>query len=246
MRSVILFAVVVVSSCTPPVEPTPDAGRTIDTSCGLDCEAQQEYGLILDRCFEYSKSATQRASPPDLGVYVRRVFTLEGDVPTIEVVYYRGGGNIAATDFFTLPDGALTLVRRSPTGATSLTYLQDNKVDGVTWLTSGAVVGARIETARDARLGDDVTGTQYRVDVVEAVAADLNTVDAGVETDGGIKLLFGETPAHYYDSQRVFVPGLGFVRLTPSAAIVQDVPHYLQSVRDIDRDAGTPTCGLGD
>lgn len=246
MRSPAALAVAALAFCAcpePQKEPV-DAGP--DTSCGLDCAAQREFGLTFKRCFEFSPSPALPEYPQTFAIYVKGLFTLEGDVDTIEVQYL-SSGQIRGQDFFTLPGGTLTLARRI-SGGSSATYLNNGVVDGVQWLPMGTIAGAQIDTTRDERLSSGTTteDVEYRVTTLAPSAGDLTTVDASIDTDGGYVMIFNSTPAAKSDTQRVFVPGLGFTRVTPSPSIIAGgVPYYLQAVRDIDLDAGTDPCSLG-
>ncbi len=246
MRSSAALAVAALAfcACPQPHHEVPDAGP--DTSCGLDCAAQAEFGLQFKRCFEFSSNPTTVEYPQAFAIYVKGLFKLEGDVQTIEVDYL-SSGQIKGQDFFTLPNGTLTLARRI-SGGSSATYLQNGVVDGVQWLPAGTIAGAEIDTTRDERLSTGATteGVQYRITTVEASPADLTTLDPGISTDGGYSMIFNNTPAAKSDTQRIFVPGVGFTRVTPSSTIiVGGVPYYLQKIRDIDLDAGTDPCSLG-
>lgn len=246
MRSSAALAVAALAFCAcpqPHQEPV-DAGP--DTSCGLDCAAQNEFGLTFKRCFEFSSSSTVAEYPQTYAIYVKGLFTLEGNVQTIEVDYY-SSGQIKGQDFFTLPGGTLTLARRI-SGGSSATYLKDNAVDGVQWLPMGTIAGAEIDTTRDERLstGTTNTGVSYRITTVEASPGELTTLNPAIATDGGFSMIFNSTPAAKSDTQRIFVPGVGFTRVTPSSTIIAGgVPYYLQNIRDIDLDAGTDPCSLG-
>lgn len=218
-----------------------DAGP--DTNCGLDCSAQDEFGLTLKRCFEFSSSPTAAESPQTYAIYVKGLFTLEGNVPSIEVDYL-SSGQLKGQDFFTLSGGTLKLARRI-TGTSSATYLINGAIDGVQWLPSGTIAGAQIDTTRDERLSDGgLNDVEYRVTTVTASPSELTTVKPAISTDGGFTMIFNTTPAANSDAQRVFVPGTGFIRVTPSTSIIAGgVPYYLQNIRDID--AGADPCSLG-
>ena len=56
MRLFVLSLLLVLTACGP-VKPTTDGG-SVDDSCGIDCVSQNRYGLIANRCFEYSVSDT--------------------------------------------------------------------------------------------------------------------------------------------------------------------------------------------
>ena len=122
------FLALVAAACTPP--PKPPACPDVDSSCGIDCAVQQKFGLIENRCFEYSatKVAAQIA---DLGVQVtKKRFELEGGIPTIELTYYQSG-QIKMTDYLGIKCGELYLMRRS-WSVGSVTYKdKDNAISGV-------------------------------------------------------------------------------------------------------------------
>src|SRR4051794_124877 len=98
MRFLPLFPALVLVFACGPAKPTPDAGP--DTSCGLDCASQEIFGLIKNRCFEYSDDPLNKQTPPALGVWVKPdLFKLEGGIDTIEVDY-RKGGQTVQLDYF--------------------------------------------------------------------------------------------------------------------------------------------------
>jgi len=255
MRSSAALAIAALAFCACPQphhEPV-DAGP--DTSCGLDCAAQAQFGLITGRCFEYSADPNTPETfqypfviwvPPLSTGGEKQPFTIEGNVVTLRVNYLVGTLQ-RGYDLFTIPNGTLTLARRNVQsgGTDSITYFQDGKIDGVQWLPSGTVTGAEIETVRDAKhLNDTVdSNTSYRITTTELTSELQKTVNNAFSTDGGFAMIYGESPAHFADALRVFVPGLGFTQITPTARIVPAVPYYLQNVRDIDPDGGTP-CGI--
>jgi hypothetical protein len=242
-----------VVGCSAPM-PTVDAGP--DTSCGLDCAAQAYFGLIQDRCFEYTDDPTAKKSPPTLGIWVRKetsapveahgTFTLEGGVATIPVEY-RVGGQILQTDYFSIKDGQLLLMRRIA-GSNSVTYRTDTTITGVKWLGLDTAAGQTTSTSSSAFLSkdDSSTPTTYRVTTDSPTTLEKKTPLATY--DEAIKVLFGETPDHGSDSRRVFVPGTGFVLIASpfnlNGAIT--VPQYLQRIRDLGTsDAGPESCSLG-
>ena len=245
MRTSLLAALTLaLVACSPP-RPMVDAGP--DTSCGLDCAAQEEFGLILNRCFEYSLDGTTAESPPSLGVWVKEIFELEGGVQTI-AVEYRRGGQVLGLDYFAFPNSQLTLMRRI--AGTSVTYRTGTAITGVTWLPMGAATGQNFNTTADAFLSadDSTTSTSYRV-TTEAPTTTEKRNPAGVDTTNAIKLLFGETPDHGSDPRRVFVPGVGFTLIASPFNLLggtATVPNYLQRVRDIgSADGGNDPCSLG-
>lgn len=234
-------------ACSPP-RMTPDAGP--DTSCGLDCAAQEEFGLIIDRCFEYSSDPlAPDPIQPSLGVWVRDVFELEGGLKTLPVEYWRGGQKIG-TDFFAFNDGTLTLMRRIA-GNSSVTYRTGSAITGVTWLPRGAAAGQNFSTTRDAFLSSDnsVTSTTYRITTEEPTTAEKRN-PAQVPSDTAFKLIFGETPDHGADPRRVFVPGVGFTVIVSPFNLLGNpsaIPNHLQRIRDIGTpDAGTEPCSVGE
>ncbi len=245
MRLILLAVAVGLSTACGPVKPTVDAGP--DTSCGLDCAAQQTFGLIKDRCFEYSTSPLTKQTPPDLGVWVRSdLFTLEGGISTI-AVEYRRGGQIIQTDFFTFKGGDLTLMRRIA-GSNSVTYRTDTAITGVKWLSKGTGAGENFSTSTTAFLSrdDSSTATAYRITTEVATGGDKKTPLDTYES--AYKILFGESPDHGSDSRRVFVPGTGFTVIASPFNLLggSPTPVYLQRIRDIGTaDAGTESCSLG-
>lgn len=238
--SVVFFA----SACGAP-KPKPDAG--VDTSCGLDCVAQENYGLILNRCFEYATSRTTGENPPALGVWVKpELFELEGGIKVIEVEYRQNGQNLQ-TDFFTLTNGDLVLMRRIARSQ-SVTYRTGTTITGVKWLTSVTSTGENFSTNTTAFLSRDNSeaATAYRI-TTEVPGLDEKRGPAGT-WDNGIKILFGESPDHGSDSRRVFVPGLGFTLIASPFNLTggSPTPVYLQRVRDIGTaDGGNDACSLG-
>jgi hypothetical protein len=237
--SVSCLAVGLMTACGP-AKPTPDAGP--DTSCGLDCAAQENYGLIINRCFEYSKDAI---SPP-MGVWVREVFKLEGDILTIPAEY-RIGGQTVQTDYFVFKNGDLTLMRRIA-GSSSVTYRTDTTITGVKWLSLGTAAGENFSTETTAFLSRDnsSTATSYRVTTDVPTAGEKKTPLATYDT--AFKILFGESPDHGSDPRRVFVPGTGFILIASPFNLTggSPAPYVLQRIRDIGTaDAGTEACSLG-
>lgn len=245
----LLFAVlsVALAACSPPPRTPVDAGP--DTSCGLDCTAQQEFGLIVNRCFEYSSDPlAPEVLQPSLGAWVREVFELEGGVKTIPVEY-RQGGQILGIDYFAFDSGNLVLMRRIARNS-SVTYRSGTTITGVTWLPLGAGANQNFSTTRDAFLSSDnsSTSTVYRVTTSDSTASEKRN-PAGVATDTAFTLIFGETPDHGSDSRRVFVPGTGFTVITSPFNLAGNpsaIPNHLQRIRDIGTpDAGPEGCSLG-
>lgn len=244
------MAVAVVLVGCGPMKPTVDAGP--DTSCGFDCAAQNRYGLIFDRCFEYSTDSSTGSSPPSLGVWVRKettadgLFELEGSVKTI-TVEYRQSGQTVQTDAFAIKNGDLYLMRRIA-GGKSVTFKTNGVITGVKWLTMGTASGENFSTSADAFLSSDnsSTPTTYRVTTDTPTAIEKRTP---MQTwDTGVKLIFGETPDHGSDPRRVWVPDTGFTLIASPFNLLGGSPtaHYLQRVRDLGTpDAGTEACSLG-
>lgn len=233
-----------------PMKMTPDSGP--DTSCGLDCAAQQRYGLILDRCFEYSTDGTTGSNPPSLGVWVRKentadgLFELEGGVKTI-TVEYRQGGQTVQSDAFTIKNGDLYLMRRIA-GGRSVTFKTDAAITGVKWLTMATASGENYSTTTSAFLSSDnsTTPTTYRITTDVPTAMEKRT--PLMTYDAAIKVLFGESPDHGADPRRVYVPDVGFTVIASPFNLAggSPTPHYLQRIRDIGTpDAGTDACSLG-
>lgn len=244
MRFLLASLALVLCACGP-VKPTVDAGP--DTSCGLDCAAQETFGLIKNRCFEYSVDPLNKTSPPELGVYVKPdLFNVEGMIPTIEVEY-RKGGQILQVDYFVFKNGDLTLMRRIA-GTQSVTYRTDMAITGVKWLGQGTGAGENFSTSTTAFLSrdDSSTPTNYRITTDTPTGAEKRTPLATYET--AYKVLFGESPDHGSDSRRIFVPGTGFTIIASPFNLLggSPTPVYLQRIRDIGTaDAGSESCSLG-
>jgi hypothetical protein len=229
---------------------TTDAGP--DTSCGLDCVAQSHYGLIANRCFEYTTDATTPSDPPALGLKVLAVTSLEGGVKVLPVEY-RVGGQLKMKDSFTLKDGDLYLVRREFIAQGSSVSYRDasGSLVGVKWLGQGSSVGESNPNAVSAYVvgtsgSGTSTDTSYQVTVATPSATELKTYLS--KYDSALKLLVGETPDHGSDARRIFVPDVGFT-LVASAfnpAGGSPTPVVLQRVRDLGTpDAGSADCSLG-
>lgn len=224
-----------------------DAGP--DTSCGLDCAAQNTYGLIVNRCFEYSDDASRKKDPPSLGALVLPVFTLDNSLKVLPVEY-RQGGQLKMRDSFAIKDGELLLVRREfPATSQSVTYRDSAlKVSGVKWLQLDSTSGATYTTNAKALVVDqsgamNSTDSTYRVTTLVPSAAELKT-PLNAYTDG-LKILPGESPTdNGSDSRRVFVPNVGFVLIASSFSLAPGAttPMSLQRIRDM----GTPDAGAGD
>jgi hypothetical protein len=217
----------------------PDAGRMIDTSCGIDCEAQRKYGLIARTCFEYSDNPTTAASPPVLAAEVMQELELEGGIKVMQVKY-TSGGQRRMQDSFAIANGELKLVRREfGAGGTSVSFKNDTMaLEGVKWLELASGAGVSYTTASNADVvtpGARVSeSTTYRATLSAATSSDLQLpLPGGV--DGGVKLLFSETPIdHGSDSRRIWTPGLGFVLITTPLALTMGTSqeYLLQNVKD--------------
>lgn len=231
-------------ACGPTTKPTPDAGP--DTSCGLDCAAQEAYGLVINRCFEYSADPLTASPTPSLGVWVRDVFTLEGGVKAIPVEY-RQNGQILGTDYFAFTGTDLVLLRRIA-GGSSVTYKTAEAITGVKWLSLGTGWGENFTTQTQAFLSSNnsTTATRYNVTTAEPSTSEKRTPAGTFE--GAVKLLFGETPDHGADPRRVFKEGTGFTIIASPFNIAggTPTPAHLQRIRDIGTpDAGPESCSLG-
>jgi hypothetical protein len=251
MRLILFAVALALSTACGPVKPKVDAGP--DTTCGLDCVAQERFGLILNRCFEYSTDSSTASSPPELGVLVRpleantgKLFELEGGIPVI-TLEYRKGGQIIQSDYFTLTNGDLTLMRRIA-GTQSVTYRTGTTITGVKWLTQATGAGENFSTSTSAFLSrdDSSTPTEYRITTDVPTASEKRTPSGTY--DMAYKVLFGESPDHGADPRRVFMPGLGFTVIASPFNLLggSPTPVYLQRVRDIGTaDAGAESCSLG-
>jgi hypothetical protein len=237
-------ALALATACEPP-KPKPDAGP--DTSCGLDCVAQENYGLVLNRCFEYSSDRFGAGTSPALGVLVKpALFDLEGGIKALEVDYLQGGQSVQ-TDFFVLTGGDLVLMRRIAR-AQSVSYRTGTTLTGVKWLSQGTATGENFTTNTTAFLSRDNSeaATAYRV-TTEVPGADEKRTPLATYEDG-VKILFGESPDHGSDSRRVFVPGVGFTLIASPFNLAGGAPTpvYLQRIRDLGTpDAGDAPCSLG-
>jgi hypothetical protein len=218
-----------------PAKTTPDAG--VDSSCGIDCAAQADYGLLPQTCFEYSTSNTA-STPPALGVQVGKVETLEGGLQVMPVTY-KVGGSIQQQDYFTVRDGALVLVRRTWLPGQSASYQDDTgALVGVTWLGADQGVGENVRNSVRVRLisggTEKVEATQYNVGILQPSALELQTPK---ETyTAGLKLLLDEIPAHASsDTRRVLVRGTGFTLIaSPLSYDGSTATEFkLQSVRTL-------------
>ncbi|MCA3015172.1 MAG: hypothetical protein INH41_22520 [Myxococcaceae bacterium] len=251
MRLSPLALALVAFACSPP-RPTADGGA-VDASCGLDCVAQKTFGLIVNRCFEYSASDTTPSDPPALGVFVKPVFTLEGGVKVLPVDY-RTGGQTRMTDNFAFgADGALRLMRREfPQQGQSVTFRNDAMaITGVTWLLADVGPGQTQTTSGQAfvvnQSGAGTTEpTVYRVSTTAATPTQLKTPSA-TYTDG-LNVLTTQTPDRGADPRRVFVRELGFITITSPFNVAggNPTPVYLQRVRDVGTpEGGNEACSTG-
>lgn len=253
MRSLLLVSLSTLIACGTPPKPPVDAGVVIDTSCGIDCAAQKSYGLLLNTCFEYASGPTA-TNPPAIGVFVREIFTLEGGVKTI-VVEYSSGGQKKMTDSFGITDGVLRLMRREFTGGQSVTYKNTaNDIVGVGWLERTSGVGGNVQSTANAdvllgassRLSEPTT---YRVTLGEATAGQSTVPAQATPYDGGIQMLFSESPDHGSDGLRIWVPEVGFINFSSTFLLTggSSVQYRLQRIRTIDptSDAGEKPCSTG-
>jgi hypothetical protein len=227
----------------------PDAGP--DTSCGLDCAAQARFGLLENRCFEYSSDPLNKQDPPALGAWVRPVFTLEGGVKVMPVEY-RQSGQIRMIDRFGIVNGELLLMRREFSGSgQSVTYRTGEVIAGVKWLAQDTGVGENFSTATSAFVVNqagvgETTATSYRVTTAAASTSELRTPLSTFPS--GLKVLPGETPDHGSDTRRVFVPDVGFVVIASSFTLIPgtSLPLAVQRIRDPGTpDGGAEDCSLG-
>ncbi len=250
MRLALPALAAVLAACGPPTTTRPDAGP--DTSCGLDCAAQNRFGLVVNRCFEYSSDPLNKQPLPAMGAWVKPVFTLEGGVKVLPVEY-RVTGQINMIDNFAFRDGELYLMRRefSRTGQ-SVTYKDSaNAIVGVKWLSQGTGAGETLTTAATGFLvnqsGNGTNdATTYKVTTFAGTTSELRTP---LETyPSGLKLIYSETPNHGSDTRRVWVPDVGFVLLASDFSLTpgSPTPLVVQRIRDIGTpDAGTEDCSLG-
>jgi hypothetical protein len=240
-----LSIVSLTSSCEPSSPPRVDAGP--DTSCGLDCVAQANYGLIVNRCFEYTDTPQMKKSPPSLAVWIREPFALEGGVKSIPLEY-RKSGQTVQTDYFTIRNGDLVLLRRIA-GGTSVTYKTEADITGVKWLDQQTGSGQTYLTKTTAFLAKDnsSTATEYRTSTDVTSATEKKTPWA--TSENAIKIIFGETPDHGSDSRRIFAAGTGFTSISSPFSLSgssASTAHLLQRIRDIGTpDAGSEPCSLG-
>lgn len=234
-----------------PVKPSTDGGA-VDDSCGLDCVSQARYGLIANRCFEYSVSETMKNDPPKLGALVKPVFTLEGGVKVMPVEY-REGGQTLMIDNFAFEGGNLKLLRREfPRQGRSVTFRNDAMaITGVTWLLTDAAPGQNQTTNTQADSVDQqgthtVEAATYRVTTQAPMPGQLKTPLK--DYSAGLRLLTVQTPDRGSDPIRTFVADVGFVTISSSFNYAggNPTPVFLQRIRDIGSpDAGSEPCSLG-
>lgn len=227
-----------------PTPPPPDAG--VDTSCGLDCALQNQFGLVVGRCFEYS-AGRQAEMTPSLGAEVTEVRELEGGRQVISVDYTQSGARKMRDNFY-FEAGELRLARREfVTGGTSVTYLDENNtISGVIWWEPGATAGESFETQTRARVGADITPATYGV-ITAMATADQQSTPAGTY-DTAVGMIFNEQPDHGTDTRRVFVEGVGFTQIASTLGVpgAMATTYRLQAIRDLGTpDAGSNACGFG-
>lgn len=218
----------------------------VDTSCGVDCVNQAAFGLLEHQCFEYSDTMAT-ATPPALAAEVQKPVMLEGGVTVMPVVY-SVGGQLKMKDSFTITDGVLKLVRRewyTPTGSVSY-QTTGNALDGVKWMSADVAAGENQMTTEQARSISGATDTNetttYSV-TASAPSANQLTLPSGF-FDGGVLLLFGESPEHGSDTRRVFAPGVGFGLIsTPLAQSGGTSQEYRLQKTKSTADGGT-ACGF--
>ncbi len=242
-----LLAAGVLSACGEQPSQTPDAGEPVDTSCGIDCASQEKYGLIANRCFEYSASNNPQDFP-EVGALVRPVKELEGGLKVMPVEY-RQGGLILMTDNFAIKEGGLYLARREFKAGQSVTYRDgNNAIVGVPWFYADTEVKQNFSATVTADVVDG--GQRNAVPTTYTVNTDTpsnleKTVPAG-SYDGAIKLTFAENPDHGADSRRVLVPGTGFIMFSTNfelGSTANKLPKYLQAIRNLAE--GDVDCGIG-
>ncbi len=252
MRSLLFLLSSAVLACGS-VPKVVDAGVIIDTSCGIDCAAQKSYGLMLKTCFEYAAGPTATTIPA-LGVFVREVFTLEGNVPAI-VVEYSALGQKKMTDSFGITNGTLKLLRREFAEGKSVTYKNaENAIVGVGWLERTSTIGSNLQSTANADLvlgGSNRMNemTTYRVTLAEATPSQTTVPAQATPFDGGLQMLFSETPEHGSDGLRIWVPDVGFINFSSSFQLSGGNPtqYRLQRIRTIDAasDGGNKPCSTG-
>lgn len=209
--------------------------------------------MLLNTCFEYADGPTG-TNPPAIGVFVREVFTLEGGVKTLSVEY-SALGQKKMTDSFGIKDGMLLLMRREFSGGQSVTYRNaTTDIVGVGWLDRKSAAGTNLESTAtaDVLMGGSnrkSEATTYRTTLAQA-SDSQSTVPAQMgPVDGGLQMLFSESPDHGSDGLRVWVPDLGFINFSSSFLLAggSSTQYRLQKVRTIDgtSDAGQTPCSTG-
>jgi hypothetical protein len=187
-------------------------------------------------------------------VYVREVFKLEGDVKVI-VVEYSSGGQRKMTDSFGLKDGTLLLMRREFAGGQSVTYKNAaTDIVGVGWLERSSAVGSNLQSSSSADVlmgggARKTESTSYRTTLAAASEAQTTVPARATPFDGGLQMLFSETPDHGSDGIRVWVPEVGFINFSSSFQLTggTSVQYRLQRIRTLDpaSDAGEKPCSTG-
>jgi hypothetical protein len=242
-----LLAFGVLSACGEQPTQTPDAGEPVDTSCGIDCASQETYGLIANRCFEYSESQLAQDFPT-IGAIVRPVKELEGGVKVMPLEYYRSGQKLM-TDNFTFKNGDLYLVRREFGPGESVSYKdENNSLVGVPWFLKSTEAGQNFDATATADVVNggkrDAVPVTFTVNTLPPTNSQ-KTMAAG-EFPDAITLKFLESPQdNGTDSTRVFNRGTGFLVFSTNFKLVSSdtkLPYYLQEVRDIGE--GDVDCGL--
>jgi len=245
MRTLRLVPLLLLAACGTP-STKQDAGP--DTSCGLDCAAQARFGLIVDRCFEYSTDSATAQNPPAMGAWVKPVFTLEGGIQVLPVEY-RVSGQTKMIDNFGIVNGDLVLMRREFSATSqSVTYRDtNNTITGVKWLPSDVGPGENFPSDTQAFVVGasgmgNTEATSYKTTTVAGTTSQLRTPLK--DYPDGMQVIFSETPFHGADSQRVFVPDVGFIMITSDFSLVQGspTPLRLQKIRDL---GGATDCSLG-
>lgn len=250
MRHFGLIVFLALTACSPPSNKMD--GGAVDDSCGIDCVSQAHYGLIANRCFEYSTSDSMPNDPPEVGAWVKPVFTLEGGVKVMPVEY-RKGGQTLMIDNFAFDNGALKLMRREFIRQGRSTTFRDDSmaIVGVTWLTAVSGPGenqvSTVQADNVDQSGTHMTeATTYRVSTQNPTAAQLKTPLQPYTS--GLRLLTTQTPERGADPLRTFVTDVGFITISSpfNFAGGNPTPIFLQRIRDIGSpDAGSEPCSLG-
>ena len=153
-------------------------------------------------------------------------------------------------DYFGITDGKLLLMRREFSAGQSVTFKNaTNDIVGVPWLELTSDVGTNLAASPTA---DVLNGprtseaTSYRVTIDQA-SVSQSTVPVQAEPfDGGLRMLFSESPDHGSDALRIWVPRLGFINFSTSFQLAggNASQYRLQKIRTIGNDGGA-TCSLG-